>query len=119
MKIVCAGAAHYLHDSSCIMSVLGKELTCDDPNFLDRIRVVEWDLAPTERRIVHILSIELEVVRTNASSVCRKTNCKRKRCLPGCALTNTGSREKNVKYIPIWRDRKFRKSATVKTCVDL
>ena len=74
-----------------VAAVLGTELIGDESHFLYRVRIVQWNRRAGDAKVVVVLTIDHEVVRTNSAAVRREVRSSGKGSLSGIQLTDAGS----------------------------
>ena len=69
MILIAAAAGNRVEDGAGIAAVLGAELVSYQPDFLNRVRIVQRDRRTGNTEVVVVLTVDHEVVVTRASAV--------------------------------------------------
>src|SRR4030095_10233135 len=96
VKRIRTAAGNRIEDGAGVATVLGAELIRNESHFLDEIRIVQWYGRTSDTKVVVVLTIDHEVIRTYSSAIRREVGTTGKSGLAGVKLTNTRRRECNV-----------------------
>src|SRR6185503_18148275 len=103
---------------AAVAAVLGTELVGDQPYFLNQVGVVELNHTAADAKVVVVLAVEQEVVRTQPAAVGRVVDAIGESCLIGLQLTHAGRRQRDVVNVAVRGNRQLRQPAAVKARAD-